>query len=34
MHGAEAWKEIPGNESGYQEIVNDALAALGRKPVS
>lgn len=32
--GVGAWKEIPGNEAGYQEIVNDALAALGRKSMS
>ena len=32
--GVGAWKEIPGDEAGYQEIVNDALAALGRKHMS
>jgi len=29
--GAGNWKEIPGDESGYQQIVDDALAALGKK---
>ena len=28
--GVGAWKEILGDEAGYQEIVDDALAALGR----
>lgn len=29
--GVGSWREIPGDESGYQEVVNDALAALGVK---
>ena len=32
--GVGAWKEILGDEAGYQEIVDDALAALGRPPSS
>ena len=32
--GVGSWREIPGDESGYQEIVNDALAALGKQDTS